>query len=122
MANMLHPADSVMAALLITVNVVLGLCFALCRGPRMNTTRELFLGSRSLQAFPLALSTMASSISGIGIIGFTAHYYMYGIHMIWVGVPMLLTAPFLTNIVLPALYKLHVTSLFEVGPEKYVEN
>lgn len=114
MATILRAADSVTFIVLIIVNISLGLYFALYRGRRMNTTKELFLGSRSMNIFPLALSTMASEVSGTGMIGFTAHYYLYGIHINWTTIPVLLALPLFCDIILSVLYKLQITSLFEV--------
>lgn len=121
MVSVLHPIDAVTFVLLVLLNIVLGLYFALYKGRRTDTTNELFLGSRSLEVFPLALSTMATAVSGVGIIGFTAHFYIYGLHINWTAVSVLLAMPFFRDVVLTVLYKLQVTSLFEVSPRTFVQ-
>lgn len=121
MPNVFHPADIATFVFLIFLNIGLGLYFALCRGLNIDTTKELFLGSRSLQMLPLALSTMAGAISGVGVIGFTAHFYIYGLHVIWTTIPVVVAAPFFSNVILSVLYKLQVTSLFEVRRRKRSE-
>lgn len=115
MANPAHYADVFTFVVLIVLNIGLGLYFAFYKSPRMNTTTEIFLGSRSLRTTPLALSMMASAISSIGIVGFTAHYYIYGFHILWTGMPYLLAMPLFAETILPVLYRLRVTSVFEVG-------
>lgn len=112
---MVHVADPIIFAVLLVTNVGLGLYFAFFRcGKGPVTTRELFLGSRTLQMLPLALSTMASTVSGLIFIGFPAHFYAYGFHTSWHTPCFLLYMPFLVYLVVPTLYNLRLTSVFEV--------
>lgn len=107
-------ADLIIFVFLVVGNICLGLYFAIFKKKRMVTTNELFLGSRSLKMFPLAVSTMATMVSGLGIIGFTAHYYAYGLHVLWASVAIVLVSPLLVNAIVPVLYELQVTSVFQV--------
>ncbi|XP_077491823.1 sodium-dependent multivitamin transporter-like [Amblyomma americanum] len=77
------------------------------------TKSEVFLGSRALRMLPLAASSVASLYSSTGLIGFPAHYYAYGWHVIWCGVTPLLFFPLATHLFVPLLYNLRVTSIFE---------
>ncbi|XP_040077874.1 putative sodium-dependent multivitamin transporter [Ixodes scapularis] len=106
-------ADLIIFVFLVVGNICLGLYFAIFKKKRMVTTNELFLGSRSLKMFPLAVSTMATMVSGLGIIGFTAHYYAYGLHVLWASVAIVLVSPLLVNAIVPVLYELQVTSVFQ---------
>lgn len=110
----MHPVDPAIFGVLVIFNLGLGAYFALFKTRNLWTRSELVLGSRSLAMLPLAVSTMASTYSGLGIVGFTAHFYLYGLHMLWFNVPMLLFMPFFANCVAPVLYDLKVTSIFEV--------
>lgn len=115
-AETVHPADHALFAILVATNLGLGLYFAFYKNRRLNTTtRELFLGSRSLQMVPLALSTMASMCSALGVISLTAHFYSYGLHMMWPCVTAMCIMPFFANVIFPVLYRLQVTSVFEVN-------
>lgn len=99
---------------LMTANLGLGLYFAFSRRARKAPTAdEVFLGSRTMGTVPLAVSVLASMISAIGVIGFGAHYYAYGFHYAWSLVSAPLLVPIVTLIVIPVLYKLRVTSVFE---------
>lgn len=80
-----------------------------------KTTDEMFLGSRTLRLLPLAVSVLASMISTIGIIGFAAHFYTYGFHFLWTFLTAPLVAIIVSRIVVPVLYELKVTSVFEVS-------
>ncbi|KAH7956421.1 hypothetical protein HPB52_009361 [Rhipicephalus sanguineus] len=114
---MVHVIEYVIFTIIVGGNIILGLCFSFRkRAGHQDDTDEVFLGNRSLAMFPLAVSVLASMMSALGIVGFTAHYYAYGIHMVWGLVPMLLTTPVITAIIVPVFYKLKITSVFEVIP------
>ncbi|KAH7977648.1 hypothetical protein HPB49_003121 [Dermacentor silvarum] len=99
---------------LMAANLGLGLYFAFSRRARKAPTAdEVFLGSRTMGTLPLAMSVLASMISAIGVIGFGAHYYAHGFHYAWSLVSAPLLVPVVTLVVIPVLYKLRVTSVFE---------
>ncbi|XP_075540004.1 putative sodium-dependent multivitamin transporter [Dermacentor variabilis] len=111
---MVHAFEYVIFTIIVGGNVALGLYFSFRRRVGHDgDTDEVFLGKRSLAMFPLAVSVLASMMSALGIVGFTAHYYTYGIHMMWATLPMLLTIPVITTIIVPVFYKLKITSVFE---------
>ncbi|CAN8019387.1 unnamed protein product, partial [Ixodes persulcatus] len=91
----------------------LGLVFSFKRTGRL-TIQEMFLGSRTLRMVPLALSAVSSVMSSIGIIAFTAHFYAYGTHMGWTSLGVLLCIPITTDVIIPVLYRLKITSIFEL--------
>ncbi|XP_075744314.1 sodium/iodide cotransporter-like [Rhipicephalus microplus] len=113
---MVHPIEYLIFTIIVGGNILLGLYFSFCkRAGHQDDTDEVFLGNRTLAMFPLAVSVLASMMSALGIVGFTAHYYAYGIHMMWGMLPMLVTMPFITIIIVPVFYKLKITSVFEGG-------
>ncbi|XP_042148747.1 sodium-coupled monocarboxylate transporter 2 [Ixodes scapularis] len=54
-------------------------------------------------------------MSSAGLIAFTAHYYAYGMHMAWSFITIQLCLPVTVHIIVPVLYRLKITSLFEGG-------
>ncbi|CAN7992861.1 unnamed protein product [Ixodes hexagonus] len=109
---MLHPAEYAIFGVLLLATLGPGIFFSLRRsGP--PTIDEVFLGSRTIKALPLALSALASLMSSAGLIAFTAHYYAYGIHMVWSFITVQLCLPVTVHIIIPVLYRLKITSLFE---------
>lgn len=113
MANL---ADAIIFLVTLVANLALGLYFAFFRrGQGTVTTSELFLGSHSLRMLPLALSTMASTISGVGFIAFTGYFYAHGLHLLWCVPSFLMMLPFLIQLFVPLLYNLKVTSVFQVS-------
>ncbi|KAH9382286.1 hypothetical protein HPB48_000888 [Haemaphysalis longicornis] len=87
---------------------------SLRRGTTSNEA-EVFLGSRALRVLPLAASSAASLFSSIGLIGFPAHVYTYGMHSAWTLVTPVLYLPLATYVIVPLIYKMGFTSIFEVS-------
>ncbi|CAN7990164.1 unnamed protein product [Ixodes pacificus] len=116
---MANPVEiAVFAYFTITV-IGLGLLFSLKRSGRL-TTEEMFLGSRTIRMLPLALSSLSSIMSSTGIISFSAHFYAYGIHIGWTSTAAaLLLIPFTIHVIIPVLYKLKITSVFEYLRARY---
>ncbi|XP_040077877.3 sodium-coupled monocarboxylate transporter 2 [Ixodes scapularis] len=115
---MSHPAEYAIFGILLLATIGPGLFFSLRRTGH-QTLDEVFLGSRTLAAIPLALSALASLLSSAGLIAFTAHYYAYGIHMAWSFITVQFCLPFTVHIIVPVLYRLKITSLFEYLRARY---
>ncbi|XP_049528933.1 sodium-dependent multivitamin transporter-like [Dermacentor silvarum] len=114
---MLPVLDCVLFGVLVMSNFLLGMYFSLRKKAlRIESTSamaEIFLGSRALKILPLAASSAASLFSPTGLIGFTAHYYAYGWHLIWTFTGPILCLPLATHVFVPVLYRLGITSIFE---------
>uniref|UniRef100_A0A6B0UU13 Putative sodium-dependent multivitamin transporter n=1 Tax=Ixodes ricinus TaxID=34613 RepID=A0A6B0UU13_IXORI len=95
-------------------NLGLGLYFALFKRLRDQSTGELFLGNRTLKTIPLALSVFASTISSVSVVAITGHFYAYGFHFAWGAVAAFLVLPVSFLVIIPVLYRLKVTSIFEL--------
>ncbi|CAN8019400.1 unnamed protein product [Ixodes persulcatus] len=107
--------EYIIFTVLVISNIALGLYFSFAKKHRDGTTDEMFLGERNIPTFALAVSVLATMMSAIGVIGFTAHFYAYGIHILWFIPTMFLTLPLVTQVITPVLYKLQITSIFEVS-------
>lgn len=114
---MVQVLEYVLFGTVIATNLCLGLYFSFRKAPPSSGSAspeaEMFLGSRALRVLPLAASAVASMMSSTGLIAFPAHFYAYGMHMLW-GLPMqFVCLPLATHVVVPVIYKLGVTSIFE---------
>ncbi|XP_077541844.1 sodium-coupled monocarboxylate transporter 1-like isoform X3 [Haemaphysalis longicornis] len=116
-STMVAVLEYVIFGIVVFANLSLGLYFSFRRAPvrtgTVSTEAEVFLGSRTLRVLPLAASSVASLLSSTGLIAFPAHFYAYGMHMVWTCPTSLLYLPLATHVVIPVLYKLDVTSIFE---------
>ncbi|CAN8019391.1 unnamed protein product [Ixodes persulcatus] len=116
---MTHPIEFAVFALFTITVIGLGLVLSFKRTVRL-TIEEMFLGSRTLRVVPLALSALASIMSSTGIIAMSAHFYAYGLHMGWTtSVAVLLLIPVTVHVIVPVLYRLKITSVFEYLRARY---
>ncbi|KAG0427291.1 hypothetical protein HPB47_025636 [Ixodes persulcatus] len=111
---MLYAVEYTVFGIIMGANLGLGLFFSFKKSGSL-TTNEMFLGSRTIKMLPLALSMLASIMSSTGIVGFTGHFYTYGLHMGWCVLTTILLFPVTVHVVVPVMYKLKVTSIFEVS-------
>nr|XP_054923406.1 putative sodium-dependent multivitamin transporter [Dermacentor andersoni] len=75
---------------------------------------EAFLGGRSLPSIALAVSVLASAVNGMNVVAIVGHYYAYGFHLIWTVMWIPITATFAAVTVVPLLYSLRVSTIFQV--------
>ncbi|KAH9366083.1 hypothetical protein HPB48_021129 [Haemaphysalis longicornis] len=57
---------------------------------------------------------VASNVTAVGVIAFVAHYYLHGMHTLWSIVAFVPAGLVVTYLFLPVLYRLKVTSIFQV--------
>ncbi|KAM7305005.1 putative sodium-dependent multivitamin transporter [Ixodes scapularis] len=118
-ARKVHPVEYAILGLLIGLNFGVGLYFSFVKtGPR-KTTYEVFFASRTIHIFPLAVSMLASVMSGSGVIGFVAHYYAYGLHNVWTELTLIIILPIIVCVFIPVVYNLRVTSVFQYLRMRY---
>ncbi|XP_077491140.1 sodium-coupled monocarboxylate transporter 2-like [Amblyomma americanum] len=116
----LDAADCVVFGVLTALGYLVGIYFAVVRrrsqvasGDRVSPEMEAFLGGRSLPAYALTVSVLASAVNGLAVVAFIGHYYGHGFHILWwmavAPVSVLVTSMTLV----PLLYKLRVASIFQ---------
>ncbi|CAN7979592.1 unnamed protein product, partial [Ixodes pacificus] len=105
--------EYIIFGILVISNLGLGLYFAFTIRRGKASLDEIFLANRQIRTAPLALSVLASTMSASGIVGTTAHYYAYGFHFIWSVGAKLLALPIVMYVVVPILYRLKITSIFQ---------
>ncbi|XP_077489023.1 sodium-coupled monocarboxylate transporter 1-like [Amblyomma americanum] len=110
---MVSVVEYVVFGTLMTLNFGLGLYFVRRKANSPQTTKEVFLGSRTLRAFPLAASIAASLISSTTMVGLAGHFYAYGFHFIWTSLVAIPAATVSSRVFLPVMYELQVTSVFQ---------
>lgn len=75
---------------------------------------EYLLGSRKLKAFPVAMSLVASYISGVTVLGTPAEIYNYGTQYWLIIFPIFLMGFIVSYVYLPVFCSLKVGSSYEV--------
>lgn len=75
---------------------------------------EYLLGSRKLKSFPVAMSLVASYISGVTVLGTPAEIYNYGTQYWLIILPIFLMGFIVAYVYLPVFCSLKVNSSYEV--------
>lgn len=75
---------------------------------------EYLLGSRKLKSFPVAMSLVASYISGVTVLGTPAEIYNFGSQYWLIVFPILLMGFIVSFVYLPVFCSLKVGSSYEV--------
>ena len=72
------------------------------------------MGDRSLSAFPVAMSLMASFLSAISLLGVCKEHYVYGTQFVVINFSYGLATPIAAYWFLPVFFKLQATSAYHV--------
>ncbi|XP_011869528.1 PREDICTED: sodium-coupled monocarboxylate transporter 1-like [Vollenhovia emeryi] len=103
--------DYTLFSLLLLVSVLIGVYFGFFS--KQDSTTEYFLGGKRMGCFPVAMSIIASHISGISLLGIPTEVFHYGSQYAACVVTSILTAVVTSYLFLPVFYKLQLTSTFE---------
>ncbi|KAF5273272.1 hypothetical protein FQR65_LT04694 [Abscondita terminalis] len=77
------------------------------------TADEYLLGSKSIKAIPVALSVIASNISGITLLGVPPDVYLHGPNFFFTIISIPMSCMFIICLYLPVILKLEVPNGFE---------
>lgn len=75
--------------------------------------REYLMGGRTMSVFPIALSLIASYISGITLLGLPTEIYSFGVQYLYVIGGVLLMGVVIGRVFLPVFHGLNITSTYE---------
>lgn len=105
--------DHLVLSGLLALSMAIG-AYHSCSGGRQCTTREFILNDRRLRVAPSVLSFVVSYMSSYTVLGSSAEYYFWGTQF-WFAADLLslLTLLFLERLVVPVVYKLQLTSIYE---------
>lgn len=102
--------DWVVMGLYAVVLVITGVAF----NRRAASTSDYFLGSRSMPVWAVAVSVVASSLSGATFIGVPQLSYNGDLTYLATNIGMLLAAGVIALVFIPAFYKHNVTSIYSL--------
>ena len=82
---------------------------------RGSAAAEYLMGGRNMQVFPVAMSLVASFVSGITLLGTSTEIYLYGLQYILILVGPSVMGIFMYYFIIPVFHDLKMTSMFEVN-------
>ncbi|KAI4470149.1 sodium-coupled monocarboxylate transporter [Holotrichia oblita] len=92
-------------------SMLIGIYFGFIK-PQVTAT-DYLMGGKKMKVLPVALSMVASAISGFTLLSVPAEIYQFGATYWLSCIAALVVAIFTYNIYLPVFYKLQVTSTYE---------
>ncbi|KAK4880273.1 hypothetical protein RN001_008419 [Aquatica leii] len=103
--------DYIVFVCMLLICVVIGLYFAFVNSA--ETAQDYLMGGRTMKTFPIAMSLIASFVSGISLLGIPTEIYVYGIQYMCILGGVVLMALIFQTIYLPIFHNLHITSTYE---------
>ena len=107
-----HVADYAVFGLTLAFSIIIGIYHAV--GGKQSTTKAYLLANRKMMSVPVALSLLASFMSGITILGVPSEIYRFGIQYWLVVLSCTILFPSVALVFAPILYELELTSSYEV--------
>ncbi|SPP82650.1 sodium-coupled monocarboxylate transporter 2-like [Drosophila guanche] len=104
--------DFVVFTIMLSASAGIGVYFGFFSKAK-NTTEEYLRGGKKMQTLPIAISLVASQLSGIAIMSIPAESYSFGFNYIFVVLAMVAVVPILIYIIVPVFYENNVSNCYE---------
>ncbi|XP_074040290.1 sodium/solute co-transporter-like 5A11 [Leptinotarsa decemlineata] len=109
--------DYVVFASMLILSALTGLYYGCrskyCKSETGQTLSEYLTGNRNLKPFPVALSLIASYVSGVTILGTPSDIYLFGTQYWFIVIAIWLSGLVVANVYLPVFLRLQVNSSYE---------
>lgn len=119
----LDVGDFAVFGILTVLGYVVGLYFSVSRrslqvahiegGGHASAEVDAFLGGRSLPASALAVSLVASVVTGVNVVSFVGHLYAHGFHLLWTMAAIPVAMVVTSTTLVPLLYDMRAASVFQ---------
>ncbi|XP_026319587.1 sodium-coupled monocarboxylate transporter 1-like [Hyposmocoma kahamanoa] len=103
--------DYVVFVFMLAVSAVVGVYWGFMK--KQTTQSDYLLGGRNMKVVPVAMSLVASFVSGITLLGSPTEVYMYGTQYAFIIGGIFLMSFVMTQIYLPVFHELKITSNYE---------
>ncbi|XP_011699583.1 PREDICTED: putative sodium-dependent multivitamin transporter [Wasmannia auropunctata] len=116
--NTLTWIDYVVIITMLCISTGIGIYYRFSGG-RQKTTEEYFVASRSMSVVPVGIAMVASFVSAITLLGFSAENYIYGTQFVVINLSYLLGTSIVCYGFLPVFYNLQATSVYEYLEKRF---
>ncbi|KAL4716596.1 hypothetical protein ACJJTC_010260 [Scirpophaga incertulas] len=103
--------DYVVFVFMLAISAVVGVYWGFMK--KQTTQNDYLLGGRNMKVVPVAMSLVASFVSGITLLGSPTEVYMYGTQYAYIIVGIFLMSIVMTQVYLPVFHELRITSNYE---------
>lgn len=105
--------DYLVFIFMLVLCIFIGIYFGFMQ-KKESTESEYLVGGRNMMVFPIALSLVASFISGITLVGLPSEVYSFGIQYLYVIGGVMSMGFIMSFFYLPVFHDLNITSTYEV--------
>ncbi|XP_057665819.1 sodium-coupled monocarboxylate transporter 1-like [Diorhabda carinulata] len=112
--------DYVIFLLMLSMCLIVGLSFGIF-GKNQNS-QDYLVGGRNMKILPIAMSLIATWVSGISLLGIPTEIYVYGIQYTYIIIGFLLTTLVFGTVYLPVFQQLQLTSTYEYHQMRFDKN
>ncbi|XP_028155851.1 sodium-coupled monocarboxylate transporter 1-like [Ostrinia nubilalis] len=103
--------DYVVFVFMLAISAVVGVYWGFMK--KQTTQNDYLLGGRNMKVVPVAMSLVASFVSGITLLGSPTEVYMYGTQYAFIMGGIFLMSFVMTQVYLPVFHELKITSNYE---------
>lgn len=105
--------DYTVFAVMLLVSAGIGVYFGFFSNSE-NTTDEYLLGGKRMKTIPIAISLIASQLSGIAIMTIPAELYSFGLTYFFMVLSVVLVYPIMCWVIVPVFYNNNISNCYEV--------
>ncbi|XP_026759165.3 sodium-coupled monocarboxylate transporter 1-like isoform X1 [Galleria mellonella] len=103
--------DYVVFVFMLAISAVVGVYWGFMK--KQTTQNDYLLGGRNMKVIPVAMSLVASFVSGITLLGSPTEVYMHGTQYAYIMGGIFLMSIVMTQVYLPVFHELKITSNYE---------
>ncbi|XP_063548815.1 sodium-coupled monocarboxylate transporter 1-like [Cydia strobilella] len=103
--------DYVVFVFMLAISALVGIYWGFMK--KQTTQSDYLLGGRNMQVVPVAMSLVASFVSGITLLGSPTEVYMHGTQYAFIMGGIFLMSFAMTQVYLPVFHELKITSNYE---------
>ncbi|XP_073828202.1 sodium-coupled monocarboxylate transporter 1-like [Musca autumnalis] len=104
--------DYIVFTVMLMVSAGIGVYFGFFSKSK-NTTEEYLMGGKKMKTLPIAISLIASQLSGIAIMSVPSENYSFGIGYMIMMTSVIVIVPILNYIIVPVFYNNNITNCYE---------
>ncbi|XP_052121716.1 sodium-coupled monocarboxylate transporter 1-like [Frankliniella occidentalis] len=114
--------DQAVFVFMLAISTLIGVYFAYCSPGGNMSAAEYLVGGRTMGTIPVALSLIASYISGITLLGYPAETYVYGMQVMYKMLSLPFMGFFFASQLLPVFRDLAGISLYGYFSRRFNNN
>lgn len=78
-----------------------------------NTTDEYLMGGKKMKTIPIAISLVASQLSGLSLMTIPSEIYTFGINYVFLTISLVFVIPVLSYLVIPVFYQNNISNCYD---------